>query len=335
MPYINLDLDYENHPRTMRLVGLLGRGAEMLPIRLWLYCGKYLSDSGEFTGFSAQEIESIARWWGKSGEMIAALEKCVDEKGVPFIIKTDNGWKIPNWLDINGHLQVFKERAKIASKKRWDKYRMENASSIASSNPVSNAQAMLKQCSIPNHTILKKKEIIKEKEVKDLNSTFSEFWINYPRKIAKQTAFSSWFKLRPDKELFEKIMIGLKKQCKSVQWTNENGKFIPHPSTWINGRRWEDEIYSSNEQKSHFERDRERREAQAAMIRIWRNSGLSPCHGKRIVEEEGKRWCDECLRRLDEHGNEIKESEIEPSEINIGSDSKNKIPVLFLKEIPK
>lgn len=162
MPYINLDLDYLNHPRTMRLIGMLGRGAEILPIRLWLYCGKYLSDSGSFAGFSAQEIETIACWWGKSGEMIAALEKCVDEKGVSFLTRTDNGWEIPNWLNINGHLGVFRERAKIAAKVRWDKYRVE-----CSSNASSNAQAITKQCSIPYQAIPKKEKNIKKEKVRD------------------------------------------------------------------------------------------------------------------------------------------------------------------------
>jgi len=166
-------------------------------------------------------------------------------------------------------------------------------------------------------------------------SDFDEFWKSYPRKTGKGRAEKTWLKINPNKELSQRILTAVKAQRNSKDWTKDGGIFIPYPATWLNDRRWEDEIYSSNEQKSHFERDRERREAQSAMIRIWRNSGLSPCHGKRIVEEEGKRWCDECLRRLDEHGNEIKESEIEPSEINIGSDSKNKIPVLFLKEIPK
>lgn len=148
MQSINLELDYEDHPRTKRLIGLLGKGAEMLPIRLWLYCGRYLSDSGEFTGFSAQEIESIARWWGKSGEMVEAMQKAVDEKGVSFLEKTENGWRIPNWLKNNGHLSAFKERGRAAAKARWDRYRAENAARYA----VSNACSIDKQCSKPDCT---------------------------------------------------------------------------------------------------------------------------------------------------------------------------------------
>ena len=28
----------------------------------------------------------------------------------------------------------------------------------------------------------------------------------------------------------------------SDQWLRDNGQFIPHPQTWLNQRRWEDEV---------------------------------------------------------------------------------------------
>lgn len=31
-------------------------------------------------------------------------------------------------------------------------------------------------------------------------------------------------------------------QKKSDQWQRDNGQYIPYPATWLNGRRWEDEI---------------------------------------------------------------------------------------------
>jgi hypothetical protein len=31
-------------------------------------------------------------------------------------------------------------------------------------------------------------------------------------------------------------------QKKSEQWQRDNGQYIPHPSTWLNQRRWEDEM---------------------------------------------------------------------------------------------
>jgi len=28
----------------------------------------------------------------------------------------------------------------------------------------------------------------------------------------------------------------------SESWNRDGGRYIPHPSTWLNGRRWEDEL---------------------------------------------------------------------------------------------
>ena len=44
---------------------MLGRGAEMLPIRLWCYCGIHPKDNGTLTDFSADDVEAvILKWWG-------------------------------------------------------------------------------------------------------------------------------------------------------------------------------------------------------------------------------------------------------------------------------
>ena len=34
----------------------------------------------------------------------------------------------------------------------------------------------------------------------------------------------------------------VEKQKKTDQWTRDGGQYIPHPATWLNQRRWEDEI---------------------------------------------------------------------------------------------
>lgn len=70
---------------------------------------------------------------------------------------------------------------------------------------------------------------------------FAAFWAEYPRHTAKAVAVKSWQKINPDASLQESIMDGLRRQKTSVQWQRDGGKYIPHPSTWLNQRRWEDE----------------------------------------------------------------------------------------------
>jgi hypothetical protein len=38
------------------------------------------------------------------------------------------------------------------------------------------------------------------------------------------------------------LLTALDKQKKSTQWKKDNGQFIPHPATWLNGKRWEDQL---------------------------------------------------------------------------------------------
>lgn len=79
-----------------------------------------------------------------------------------------------------------------------------------------------------------------------VESSFGQFWAVYPRKVAKQNAFKAWQKLKPDDELVQKILSALEQQKKSVDWLKDNGRYIPHPTTWLNGKRWEDETTEVN-----------------------------------------------------------------------------------------
>lgn len=73
---------------------------------------------------------------------------------------------------------------------------------------------------------------------------FREFWAAYPRKHRKQRAQVVWLKLgiEGDTPLWVQVMAGLR-QWKNL-WKAEATKtqYIPHPSTWLNDRRWEDDI---------------------------------------------------------------------------------------------
>lgn len=71
---------------------------------------------------------------------------------------------------------------------------------------------------------------------------FEEFWKAYPKKRDKQKSMAAWIKKQPD---LPKVLKALKEQVNSEQWTKDAGQFIPLPSTWINGARWEDEIETS------------------------------------------------------------------------------------------
>jgi len=85
----------------------------------------------------------------------------------------------------------------------------------------------------------------RKRETDGQDDSFDVFWSGYPKKVAKQDALKAWKKLKPDSDLVDLILSGLSKWKQSDEWTKNNGQFVPHPATWLNGRRWEDEIPAS------------------------------------------------------------------------------------------
>jgi uncharacterized protein YdaU (DUF1376 family) len=71
---------------------------------------------------------------------------------------------------------------------------------------------------------------------------FEEFWSSYPNK-------KDWLKHSPN---LTKVLSALKAQKNSEQWKKDNGQFIPLPTTWLNGARWEDEVTTKEVKKIYY-----------------------------------------------------------------------------------
>lgn len=70
---------------------------------------------------------------------------------------------------------------------------------------------------------------------------FARFWEKYPKKKAKDDARKAFDKRKPDEALLGRMLAALAVQCASSDWLEADGKFIPHPATWLNDGRWQDE----------------------------------------------------------------------------------------------
>lgn len=75
-------------------------------------------------------------------------------------------------------------------------------------------------------------------------SGFEVFWERYPRKVGKAAALKSWKALTPSgieacQPLFDWVLAGLR-HWQGSEWSRGEPQFIPHPSTWLNQRRWRD-----------------------------------------------------------------------------------------------
>jgi phage replication O-like protein O len=80
------------------------------------------------------------------------------------------------------------------------------------------------------------------KETKLYTPKFETFWGAYPKKVGKGYAFQCWKKILSPKPTLEEILQSIDSHRQSLQWKKDGGQYIPNPSTWLNQRRWEDEV---------------------------------------------------------------------------------------------
>jgi hypothetical protein len=132
MSNLNVDINYFEHRKTRRLVSLLGKDADVLPLRLWAYCAKTRAFDGKLLGYAPEEIELHIGWRGK---VSACIDAMID---VGFVERIEGGFKVHDYEIEQGHLAAFAKKAYEAAMARWSKLRGGDAS---------NACDHSKQCS--------------------------------------------------------------------------------------------------------------------------------------------------------------------------------------------
>lgn len=96
-------------------------------------------------------------------------------------------------------------------------------------------------------------------DYKQLNKTivqkeewFNTFWKEYPRKTNKKNAKRTFLRII-NEELYQTILADIRVRKNTKDWTKDKGKFVPHPTTYLNGERWNDQIKGSNQPKQEQE----------------------------------------------------------------------------------
>lgn len=78
-------------------------------------------------------------------------------------------------------------------------------------------------------------EVLSKKEM-----WFESFWEIYPKHQDKKKAKQKFLKLCTDEKKYQEIMDGLRNVL--PMWAKKDNKYIPMPTTWLNGERWNDEV---------------------------------------------------------------------------------------------
>ena len=66
---------------------------------------------------------------------------------------------------------------------------------------------------------------------------FERFWAAYPKKASKGDAYKAFNRITGVP--LSVMLYAIDDQRHSRQWTEDNGRYIPNPATWLNRRNWE------------------------------------------------------------------------------------------------
>lgn len=252
---IRLQVSFKNHRKRKRLMLKLGSDGVLALLDLWL--GVAVNrPCGNLVGWDSLDIALEANYGGDPEKFVEVL--C--ETG--FLDKTENGYALHDWQDHNPYAAGSEERSNIS---RFNKLKShypdlhenlydEGYRSITAKEYqavvkqyLSSAQAVLKNGSSDSNGASSPipSPIPTPIPTPEPKPTFDEFYEHYPKKKNRAAAERSWARLKPSYELLEKMLVVLESQKESKDWKKDNGQFIPYPATWLNGRRWEDDVVSA------------------------------------------------------------------------------------------
>jgi hypothetical protein len=165
-------------------------------------------------------IEMACRWDGKPGELVKAM------RAVKFLDES----QVHGWLERAGKLvrdRLYNEGRKLASVPA-------PSSAVIRRKPV----ATLPNTTLPNPT----------KRPSAPNGAngdgFEQFWDSYPRKVGKEAARKAWRRAKPSSALVGRILESVREHRACDQWQRDGGQYIPHPATFLNQGRWDDDMGS-------------------------------------------------------------------------------------------
>ena len=177
----------------------------------------------------------------KRGQVVTSLAGLAEETGLSVQnVKTS----LKHLILTNEVTNVSNKQYRIITIVKYDEYQDLTNKLTASQQTTNKRLTNSQQHNNNNNNVNNVNNVTNTVMATDRSSSehFEQFWKEYPKKVAKKNAMNAWQKVNPDSNLFEKIMDGLKRWRDSGEWDRDGGQYIPYPATWLNGKRWEDEV---------------------------------------------------------------------------------------------
>lgn len=177
------------------------------------------------TGLSLQQVRTALKHLSATGEITDNANR---RYRVITVVKYDEYQNLTDRLTVN---------------------QQSNNSQLTDNQQTTNRQLTDNQQQYNNNNNITREQVNKgTMEQYPADWDFDVFWNEYPKKVDKQNAFKAWKKLKPDEDLRDKIISAIRSWKDSEQWNKENGQYIPYPATWLNKRRWEDDLPEKKKQ---------------------------------------------------------------------------------------
>jgi len=143
-----------------------------------------------------------------------------------FFIITDGGWKQTRCEEEISSYREFLNKKSMAGRASAEQRKNIRSTPVQQTFNDSSTDVQLTN----NHKPITNNHISIDQ--------FEAFWKIYPKKVSKENAKKAWIKIKPNDELIAKIT----KAVKDQKLSDREQQFIPHAASWLNAKRWEDEI---------------------------------------------------------------------------------------------
>ena len=186
--------------------------------------------------------------YGDSGYIMALDGVGFNDKQLAAMLKISLNLWVATKKQLKKTGRIIEQPPKTPSKKNeqpplvlaianWNKYQSEyERTSKYRSNATTNTTT--------NGTAIEDrgKRIEDRKKKVYVQKLFDTFWVEYPKKVNKKKALVAFQQLNMNNGLLDAMIEAVKAQRQSPDWLKDNGQYIPHPTSWLNNHRWEDEI---------------------------------------------------------------------------------------------
>jgi len=244
-----LAADFLDHPKLRNLLVNLGPEGIFSWIALLAFVARWRRN-GDLSDMTATDIVLHSCWSGLPDAFIGELVRLRlldDQDGLRI-----HDWRRWNWRLASGernrkNVQVRYQKPTTENievfKKVVDESYKSRSEVVADADASRSYRSSDLRSSVDQSNTVEEKKYRSSREKKsrclsdDLPAGFVEFYEAYPRKTGKQEAIKAFRRLNPSAELQTVVLDDVRRRYVATEW-----RYIPHPATYLNGRRWEDEM---------------------------------------------------------------------------------------------